>query len=122
MQQELYRQLQLPFASTELSGQQGWSPAFSNAEAELPGLQGWSPAVSMPLNSRAQAQPSAGLTELRLVTDSISSLGSFDKTPAFLKKRRSTSMSTIMWDFVTPMETAAKHSLFLECFSVATKN
>lgn len=34
------QQLQLPFASTGLAGQQGCAPVFSNAEAELPGLQG----------------------------------------------------------------------------------
>ncbi len=63
----LHQQLQLPFAITGLSGQQSWSPAFSNAEAELRGQQSWSPALSMPMKSRAQAQPSAGLTVVPLI-------------------------------------------------------
>ncbi|DBA81555.1 TPA: hypothetical protein ACH3X1_007329 [Trebouxia sp. C0004] len=54
-------------ASTGLSGQQSWALAFSNAEAELPGHQSWSPGLSMPMDSRAQAQPSAGLTGVPLI-------------------------------------------------------
>ncbi|DBB05696.1 TPA: hypothetical protein ACH3X1_012305 [Trebouxia sp. C0004] len=74
----LHQQLQLPFASTGLSGHQSWVPA-----------------LSMPMDSRAQAQPSAGLAalsqlglptaeEVRLITDIINSLGSFEKMPTFL--------------------------------------
>ncbi|DBB09626.1 TPA: hypothetical protein ACH3X3_001278 [Trebouxia sp. C0006] len=49
----LHQQLQLLFASPGLTGQQGWSPAFSNAKADLPGLQGCSPDLSMLMDSRA---------------------------------------------------------------------
>lgn len=59
--------------------------------------------------------------EVRLISNIVSAFGALRNMPTFLKKKRKTSRALGIWDFVRPVQTAAEHNLFLECFALVTR-